>query len=126
MGDLFRSFLAKTYQAVHGATGEPEITVEQLRQLRETGEPVLLLDVREPWERDLASIEGALSIPLAELPDRVDELDPKRTIIVHCKVGGRSARAVAFLRRRGFKNVANLGGGIDAWAERIDPALPRY
>lgn len=126
MGDLFRSFLAKTYQAVHGATGEPEISVEQLRQLRESGEPIVLLDVREPWERELARIEGSLPIPLGELPDRCEELDPKKTIVVHCKVGGRSARAVAFLRRRGFKSVAGLAGGIDAWSERVDPALPRY
>jgi len=102
-----------------------EITPEDLKHRLDAREDVFILDVREPHEYQIVNLDGHL-IPLAELPKRVNELDPSREIIVHCKMGGRSARAVDFLKQAGFKKVKNLVGGIDAWAQRIDSSLPRY
>ena len=84
-----------------------------------------MLDVREPHEYQIVNINGHL-IPLGDLPTRVHELDSSREIVVHCKSGARSAKAVDFLRKSGFKRATNLTGGILAWAERIDPSLPKY
>jgi len=84
-----------------------------------------VLDVREPHEYQICNIGGHL-IPLNDLPKRVSELDSSREIVVHCKMGGRSAKAVAFLQQAGFKKVHNLAGGINAWAERVDPTVPKY
>ncbi|HUI30522.1 MAG TPA: molybdopterin-synthase adenylyltransferase MoeB [Candidatus Acidoferrales bacterium] len=105
--------------------GETEITVEQLKTRLDRGDDVFLLDVREPHEYEIVNI-GAYLIPLSTLPKRIDELDPSKEIVVHCKSGGRSGRAADFLRRNGFKSVKNLVGGIDEWVEKIDPSLPRY
>ena len=90
------------------------------------GEPLELVDVRLADERALAELPGALWIPLHELERRLDELPRDRTLVVFCHVGGRSAVAVDFLRRRGFPRAANLAGGIDAWSRQVDPAVPRY
>jgi len=103
----------------------PEITVEELKSRIDLGDDLYILDVREPNEYEIANLGGHL-IPLSELPDRVSELDPYKEIVVHCKSGGRSARAVRFLQNAGFKKAKNLAGGIDAWAQRIDPRIPRY
>ena len=84
-----------------------------------------MLDVREPHEYQIVNIKGHL-IPLGDLPTRVHELDSSREIVVHCKSGARSAKAVDFLRQSGFKRVTNLTGGILAWADRIDSSLPKY
>lgn len=110
--------------------GEPEaqpqdITPEELRSRLDGGEDVFLLDVREPNEYQYVNLGGYL-IPLHELPKRLSELDPAREIVVHCKMGSRSARAAAFLRKAGFAKVRNLLGGIDAWAEHIDKTMRRY
>ncbi|MCL4511139.1 MAG: molybdopterin-synthase adenylyltransferase MoeB [Bacteroidetes bacterium] len=102
-----------------------EITVEQLKARLDRGDDIFVLDVREPHEYEIVNL-GALLIPLSELPKRFHELDSSKEIIVHCKSGRRSARAAEFLRKNGFKRVKNLVGGIDAWAERIEPGLPRY
>jgi len=102
-----------------------EISVIDLKQRFDRGEQVELLDVREPYERELASIGGIL-IPLSKLPARVNELDPAQEIVVYCHSGFRSARAVEFLRAVGFTKVRNLIGGIDAWSREIDPGVPRY
>lgn len=107
------------------AQSEWDIHVEELRDLRETGADFVLVDVREQTEFDAVNIGGRL-IPLSELPARLDELEREAHIVVHCKLGGRSAKAVALLRDSGFGNVWNLHGGIFAWIERIDPSLPRY
>lgn len=123
---MFKQLFGKAYQAVHGAAGVPKITVEDLKQHLDRREALLLLDVREPWEYDLARIEGAKLIPMQELPERLGELDKEQAIAVYCHVGGRSARVVKFLVQQGFKDVVNLSGGIDAWAERIDPGMKRY
>ncbi|HEX2444441.1 MAG TPA: rhodanese-like domain-containing protein [Vicinamibacterales bacterium] len=102
------------------------VTVEELKAKIERGEAPAIVDVREPREWDICRIEGATLIPLGELPQRMEELDRRREMVVLCKVGGRSARAVAFLRQQGFENVHNLDGGIVAWIDRVDPTQRRY
>jgi adenylyltransferase/sulfurtransferase len=106
-------------------TGVPEIAVEELKRRRETGEDLVLVDVREPHEVQICSLGGML-IPLGDLARRAHELDSSRDLVVYCRSGARSARAVAFLRQAGFKKVRNLAGGILAWADRIDPRMPKY
>src|SRR5689334_23778583 len=103
----------------------PEISVEELKRRRDAGEDLFILDVREPHEYQICNLGGYL-IPLNDLPKRVNELDSSREIIAHCKMGGRSAKAVDFLRQAGFTKVKNLTGGILAWADRIDPKVPKY
>ncbi len=112
------------------ATGEeqhgiPHATVQELKSRLDAGDDLLLVDVREPHEYEIVNI-GAQLIPLGQLPHRVHELDSSRDIVVHCHHGGRSARAVQYLRELGFRKVWNLHGGIDAWAVEIDPSLQRY
>src|ERR1700692_305292 len=102
-----------------------DIQVEELKKRLDAGENLFVLDVREPHEYQICNIGGHL-IPLGDLPKRVNELDSSREIVVHCKSGGRSAKAVDFLRQSGFKRASNLTGGILAWANRIDPSLPKY
>jgi adenylyltransferase/sulfurtransferase len=103
----------------------PEIQVEELKRRLDAGEDLFVLDVREPHEYQICNIGGYL-IPLNDLPKRVNELDSSREIVAHCKMGGRSAKAVQFLRQAGFQKVHNLKGGIIAWADRIDPKMPKY
>jgi molybdopterin/thiamine biosynthesis adenylyltransferase/rhodanese-related sulfurtransferase len=105
--------------------GIPQITPKELKQRLDAGENIFVLDVREPHEYQIVNI-GAPLIPLGELPNRINELDPNREIVVHCKSGGRSQKAAEFLQKSGFKNVANLAGGITAWATDVDPKLPKY
>jgi sulfur-carrier protein adenylyltransferase/sulfurtransferase len=102
-----------------------EMQVEELKRRLDAGDDIYVLDVREPHEYQIANIGGHL-IPLGDLPNRVNELDSSREIVAHCKMGGRSAKAVTFLRQAGFKKVHNLAGGITAWAERVDPKMPKY
>ena len=102
-----------------------DMTVEELKQRLDKGDDLFVLDVREPHEYQICNIGGHL-IPLNDLPKRVSELDSSREIVVHCKMGGRSAKAADFLRQSGFSRVHNLAGGINAWAERIDPKVPKY
>ena len=104
---------------------EFEITVDELKKKLDNGDDVFVLDVREPHEFRIVNINGHL-IPLNELPQRVNELDSSKEIVVLCHHGMRSAHAVDFLKQVGFKNVKNLVGGIDQWAARVEPALPRY
>ena len=103
----------------------PEMTVEELKRRRDAGEDLFVLDVREPNEYQLCNIGGHL-IPLGQLPQRMNELDPDREIVIHCRSGKRSADAAAFLQQQGFNNVKNLAGGILAWADNIDPSMPKY
>ena len=106
---------------------DSDITVEELKQKMDAREPDLfVLDVREPQEWQIARIPGTVLIPLGEVPRRVRELDSNREIVVHCKSGGRSAKAAEFLRSAGFPRVRNLKGGILAWIDRIDPSQPKY
>ncbi len=104
----------------------PTITVEELRQKLGTLPPPLLLDVREADEWQYCRIGGATHIPLGELERRADELDPSGVIVVYCHHGVRSRHAGELLLKRGFPRVVSLTGGIDAWSERVDPAVPRY
>jgi len=90
------------------------------------GEKLLLLDVREPAEVAFCALPGSVHIPLHEVPRRMGELDPEREIVVVCHHGTRSFQACVFLRARGFDNVYNLDGGIDAWSLTVDPTVPRY
>jgi adenylyltransferase/sulfurtransferase len=107
--------------------GVPEITVEELKQRLDAKEDIFILDVREPHEYKICNLNGQL-VPLGDLPKRVQELDgaKEREVVVHCRSGGRSAKAVAFLQQAGFKKAKNLKGGILAWADRIDPKVPKY
>jgi adenylyltransferase/sulfurtransferase len=104
----------------------PEITVEDLKARLDRKENFVLVDVREPFEWDIARIPGAILMPLGELPSRLGELNPSSDLVIQCKSGGRSAHAVQFLLQQGFSKVSNLAGGILAWSERIDSAVPRY
>ncbi len=108
------------------APGVPEITVEELKQRLDRGDDLVVLDVREPHEFDIVRIEGSTVIPLGELSRRVAELDRARDLVVQCKVGGRSAKAVGILREQGFDRAVNLAGGILAWVDRIEPHKSKY
>jgi molybdopterin/thiamine biosynthesis adenylyltransferase/rhodanese-related sulfurtransferase len=107
--------------------GIPQITVEQLKAKRDAGEDFFLLDVREPHEIPIANL-GAPFIPVGDLEKRIAELAPQkdREIVVHCRSGARSQKAALILKNAGFQHVENLAGGILAWAERIDPTMPKY
>jgi len=105
--------------------GIPEMQVEELKRRLDAGEDLFVLDVREPHEYQICHINGHL-IPLGDLPRRVNELDSSREIVAHCRSGVRSAKAVTFLQQAGFKKVHNLAGGILAWADRVDPKMPKY
>jgi sulfur-carrier protein adenylyltransferase/sulfurtransferase len=102
-----------------------EVSVQELKNLKETGADIFILDVRDQWENDICNLGGHL-IPLKELPTRLNELNPNQHIIVHCQMGGRSSRAAAYLQEQGFKQVSNLRGGIKAWATEIDPDMKMY
>lgn len=93
---------------------------------RARGELWQLLDVREPWEIALAGVGDSLRIPMGEIAVRHGELDPATPVAVLCHSGGRSARVAQFLAGQGFRKVANIDGGIDAWSQTCDPAIPRY
>lgn len=105
--------------------GVPQISVTEFKQQRDAGKDYFLLDVREPHEFKIANLGGYL-IPLGEIQKRVSELDTSREIVIHCKMGGRSQQAAEALQKLGFKKVQNLAGGIQAWSEKVDPAVPRY
>lgn len=110
---------------------QPEqIGVAELQALCAAARPPLLLDVREPWEAQLARIriDGVDSrlLPMGEIPERLDELNPLQPVVVYCHHGMRSLQVVAFLLRQGFESVYNLAGGIDAWSLEADASVPRY
>ena len=105
---------------------EYEISVQELKARMDRGDDFVLIDVREPFEHEISNIEKARLIPLSELEDHLSELDQDADYVIHCKSGGRSARAVDFLRAQGFENVKNLVGGINAWAQEVDTSLPTY
>jgi adenylyltransferase/sulfurtransferase len=102
------------------------VTVKELKAMRERGDDVVVLDVREPGELDLARLPDVTHVPLAMLPLRVGELDRSRRLVVMCHHGARSAMAVRWLREQGFEHAVNLTGGIDAYAREADPSIPRY
>lgn len=105
---------------------EFQITVDGLKGELDKGQQVVLLDVREPMEWEIAHLDRAILMPVAQVPARVNELNTADEIVVYCKTGIRSARITNFLREIGFRKVKNLVGGIDEWAERVEPEMPRY
>ncbi len=104
----------------------PEIQVEELARLRRGSMAHAVLDVREPWEAAICAIDGSLNIPLTMLPQSAERLPQDVPLVVLCHHGGRSARAVAWLRQNGFDRATNLAGGIDAWARQVDPSMATY
>jgi molybdopterin/thiamine biosynthesis adenylyltransferase/rhodanese-related sulfurtransferase len=103
-----------------------EMSPHELKRRIDAGEPFELIDVREPFEYEIARIAGAKLIPLGEITERLDELSGKQPIVVHCHSGKRSEQAARLLQQRGFANVYNLEGGIDAWSDQVDPGVPKY
>ena len=108
------------------AASDWEITVDELKGRLDRNEKLFILDVRNPEEFQICRIPGSTLLPLPELPSRFKELNPDQEMIIHCKSGMRSLKATNFLRQQGFRNVKNLKGGILAWADRIDPSVPKY
>ena len=108
------------------AATDADIDPVQVKEMIDRREPFVLIDVREPHEWQICHIPGAKLIPLGELPKRVNELNTADEIVAHCKSGVRSAKAVDFLKQAGFKKVHNMKGGITAWADRVDPSVPKY
>lgn len=104
----------------------PEISVEELKRKQDAGEAFVLLDVREPYEYDIARIPGSKLIPLGQLHARLSELDTADEIVIHCKSGYRSANALRELQAAGFSKLWNVTGGIAAWADRVDPSVAKY
>jgi len=98
----------------------------EVKQRLDCGEKIMLLDVREQWEYDLARIEGAKLIPMQELETRKSELNPNDEIVVYCHMGVRSQKAIFYLQQHGFTKLKNLSGGIEAWSTTVDPKVPRY
>ena len=104
----------------------PEIQVEELAERRRAGEAMTIVDVREDWEREIASLPDTVNIPLAALPGETGKLPHEGPLIVICRSGARSGRAVSWLHENGFGNAVNLAGGVLAWAARIDPSMRTY
>ncbi|HZE69798.1 MAG TPA: rhodanese-like domain-containing protein [Pyrinomonadaceae bacterium] len=104
-----------------------EITATELKQRLDNGEDIQIVDVREPAEVAIGTIPNSIHIPLAQVLNRMSEIDPTRDTVVHCKMGGRSARAIEALKRSGFTGkLTNLKGGIIAWSNEVDPSVPKY
>jgi adenylyltransferase/sulfurtransferase len=105
----------------------PEISATELKQRLDTGEDIQIIDVREAHEVAVASIPNTTHIPLGQVLNRMSEIDPNRQTVVHCKMGGRSAKAIEALKQSGFKgSLLNLKGGITAWSNEVDPTVPKY
>lgn len=102
------------------------ITPATLAAWRAEGVPHAVLDVREPWEVEIAALPGALAVPMAEVPARLGELPRDVPLVVLCHHGARSLRVTAWLRAQGLANAVNLSGGIDAWSADVDPTVPTY
>jgi len=105
--------------------GIPQVTVKELKARIDAGDDFMLLDVREPYEYQIARIGGTL-IPQNDVPQRLDEIDRNRDIVVHCRSGARSQRIAELLKQQGYPRVANLAGGILAWSDEIDPKVQKY
>lgn len=125
----YQQFCGITPQAAAGAA-EPEefddMTPKELKTMLDSGGTPVILDVREPHEYDICRLPGSILIPLGQLGQRLDELNSDDEIVVHCKLGGRSAKAVEQMEKAGFTNVKNLVGGIDRWSQEVDSSVPRY
>jgi adenylyltransferase/sulfurtransferase len=114
------------FDAEEPADSVPSISVVELKRKMDSREPLTLVDVREPYEYEIARIEGSKLIPLGELETRLDEIPRERMIVMQCHSGMRSERGAQLLQQAGFENVYNLAGGIEAWSNEVDSAVPRY
>jgi len=121
----FCGIMPETKQEQAVKNGIPQLTVKELKQRLDAGEDVFVLDVREPYEYQIANI-GAKLIPQNDVPKRLDEIDRNREIVVQCRSGQRSQRIAEYLAQQGYGNVKNLAGGILAWADEIDPKMQKY
>ncbi len=125
----YQQFCGISPQAAAGADApeeSDEMTPKELKTMLDNGETPVILDVRESHEYDICCLPGSILIPLGQLGQRMGELNSDDEIVVHCKLGGRSARAVEQMQKAGFTNVKNLTGGIDRWSQEVDPSVPRY
>jgi adenylyltransferase/sulfurtransferase len=106
----------------------PEITPAELKERLDRGDRLTIIDVREPFEWDIGNLEphGARLIPLKQVPERMDEIDPADEIVLQCRSGARSAQALGYLRQHGYERLLNLKGGILAWADEVDSSIPKY
>src|SRR5438270_10315462 len=114
------------FDAEEPADSVPSISVAELKRKIDSREPLTLIDVREPYEAEIARIEGSKLIPLGELETRLGEIPREKMIVMHCHSGMRSERGAQLLRQAGFENVYNLEGGIEAWSSEVDATVPRY
>ncbi len=121
----FCGIVPETPQEKNMKNGIPQMTVRELKRRIDAGEEVQLIDVREPYEFQIAQIGGTL-IPQNDVPQRLSEIDPSREVVVHCRSGARSQRIAEFLKQSGYPSVANLAGGILAWSDEIDPGIQKY
>jgi sulfur-carrier protein adenylyltransferase/sulfurtransferase len=123
--DQFCGIVPEKAQEAQVKNGIPQITVKELKRRLDAGEDVQLIDVREPYEYQIAQIGGKL-IPQNDVAKRLGEIDASREVVVHCKSGGRSQRIAEFLKQAGYAKVVNVAGGITAWSDEIDPKVPKY
>jgi adenylyltransferase/sulfurtransferase len=122
----YQEFCGIPHQPAVEANLTGEIEAPEVKQKQDRGDAFVLVDVREPHEFQIARIPGSILIPLGELPKRLNELNPADEIVMHCKGGMRSAKAVDLLRQSGFTKVRNMKGGILAWSDKVDPTVPKY
>ena len=123
--DQFCGIVPETPQESSMKNGIPQMTVKELKRRLDAGESVQLIDVREPYEYQIAQIGGKL-IPQNDVPQRMAEIDRDREVVVHCRSGARSQRIAEYLKQQGYPRVANLAGGILAWSDEIDPKVQKY
>jgi sulfur-carrier protein adenylyltransferase/sulfurtransferase len=123
--DHFCGIVPETPQEKNLKNGIPQISVKELKARRDAGEDIFLLDVREPYEVQIAQIGGTV-IPQNDVPNRLAEIPRDREIVVHCRSGARSQRIAEFLKQSGYPQVVNLAGGILAWSDEIDPSVQKY
>jgi sulfur-carrier protein adenylyltransferase/sulfurtransferase len=123
--DQFCGIVPETPQAASVKNGIPQVSVKEFKKRRDAGEDLFLLDVREPYEYQIAEIGGTL-IPQNDVPQRLSEIPRDREVVVQCKSGGRSQRIAEFLKQSGYTKVVNLAGGITAWSDEIDPGVRKY
>jgi rhodanese-related sulfurtransferase len=124
--DQFCGIRGQEAPAPASTTHAAEITAEELQGRLQKGDKVFILDVRNPEEYQICKIAGSTLLPLPALPQRFAELDKNREMVVHCKSGMRSAKAIQFLRQQGFTKLINLKGGIISWVDKVDPTMPKY
>ena len=122
----YEEFCGIRGEEVEVKTTVPELTPVQVKKMMDEKKPFVLVDVREPHEVEICKIEGSVLIPLGEVPKRMNELNSADEIVVHCRSGKRSADAVELLMKAGFRKIHNLQGGVLAWADQVDPTMPKY